>query len=370
MRDLRAGVYGEEQTARLSADFERLFRSLADARPELLARENDATHQPGAYEFPREFRKIRPAMVQFLVDVCQPSQLTVGPFLRGFYFTGVRPVVINEVAPVAPAAKAQAYDTSSSATGLFKAGMQQGAAPSAAPVGQTRKVPQWVFLTHLFNDVLLADSAAMGASGAGTKSGSARRLLFIAGSVVCLLLCTAFTVSFFRNRALETEARDAAVGISSAESSGQNLASLDALRKLETLRQSLAQLVDYRHNGAPWSYKWGLYTGDAMYPEVRKIYFERFRQLLFLQTQGAILENLRGLPLSGQGPEYQPTYDALKAYLITTSHHDKSTGGFLAPVLTRWWAQNRGPDADRIALAQKQFEFYAAELKEENPFGQ
>ena len=37
-------------------------------------------------------------------------------------------------------------------------------------------------------------------------------------------------------------------------------------------------------------------------------------------------------------------------------------------MLTQWWARNRGPDADRMALAQKQFDFYATELKEENPF--
>ena len=326
MRDVRAGgVYGEEQTARLTADFERLFHSLADARPEFLGRETDATKQPGAYEFPREFRKIRPAVVQFLVDLCQPSQLTVGPFLRGFYFTGVRPIVINEVAPVAAAPQAQAgYGPAASATGLFRAG-QAAQAPQAAPqVGATRKVPQWLFLTHLFNDVLLADSAAMGASGASTKTGSARRAIFLAAAVLCLLLSIAFTVSFFNNRQLETQARDAAEGISSAESSGQNLASLDALRKLETLRQSLETLVKYRREGEPWSYRWGLYTGDALYPEVRRIYFDRFRQLLFLQTQSAIHDNLRDLPAT-PGPEYAPTYDALKAYLITTSHHDKST---------------------------------------------
>ena len=369
MRDVRAGgVYGEEQTARLTADFERLFHSLADARPEFLSRETDATKQPGAYEFPREFRKIRPAMVQFLVDLCQPSQLTVGPFLRGFYFTGVRPIVINEVAPVAAAPQSQAgYGSPSSATGMFHAGQAAQAPQAAAPVGATRKVPQWLFLSHLFNDVLLADSAAMGASGSSVKTGFARRALFVGAAVLCVLLCIAFTVSFFNNRALETQARDAAEGISSAESSGQNLASLDALRNLETLRQSLETLVKYRHEGEPWSYRWGLYTGDALYPEVRRIYFDRFRQLLFLQTQSAILENLRGLPVT-QGPEYQPTYDALKAYLITTSHHDKSTKLFLSPVLMKWWAANRGPDADRAALAQKQFDFYATELKDENPF--
>src|ERR1022692_2958446 len=205
MRDVRAGgVYGEEQTARLTADFERLFRSLADARPEFLGRETDATKQPGAYEFPREFRKIRPAVVQFLVDLCQPSQLTVGPFLRGFYFTGVRPVVVNEAAPVAAAPQQQAgYGPAAGATGLFKVG-QAAQAPQVAPqVGATRKVPQWLFLSHLFNDVLLADSAAMGASGASVKTGSARRALFLAAAVLCLILAIAFTVSFFNNRGLE-----------------------------------------------------------------------------------------------------------------------------------------------------------------------
>jgi type VI secretion system protein ImpL len=369
MRDVRAGgVYGEEQTARLTADFERLFHSLADARPEFLGRETDAAKQPGTYEFPREFRKIRPAMVQFLVDLCQPSQLTVGPFLRGFYFTGVRPIVINEAAPVAAAPQSQSgYGSAASATGLFKAGQIPQAPQAAAPVGATRKVPQWLFLSHLFNDVLLADSAAMGASGSSVKTGSARRVLFGAVTALCLLVCIFFTVSFFKNRALETQARDAAVGISSAESSGQNLASLDALRKLEALRQSLETLVKYHREGEPWSYRWGLYTGDDLYPEVRRIYFDRFRQLLFQQTQGAILDNLRGLPAT-PGPEYSPTYDALKAYLITTSNHDKSTKTFLTPVLTKWWAGTRGPDADRLALAQKQFDFYATELKEENPF--
>src|SRR6185436_13325771 len=146
-----------------TADFERLFRSLADARPEFLGRESDATKGPGTYEFPREFRKIRPAMVQFLVDICQPSQLTVGPFLRGFYFTGVRPVVINESAPVSAAVpEQQSYGGPAGATGIFSArGMPGGAAapsPAApAPVLGTKKVPQWLFLAHLFNDVLLAD---------------------------------------------------------------------------------------------------------------------------------------------------------------------------------------------------------------------
>ena len=47
-----------EEEARLTGSFERLFRSVADARPEFLAREGDAAKLPPAYEFPREFRKM------------------------------------------------------------------------------------------------------------------------------------------------------------------------------------------------------------------------------------------------------------------------------------------------------------------------
>jgi type VI secretion system protein ImpL len=269
---------------------------------------------------------------------------------------------------VAAAPQQQAgYGSASGATGIFAAGARAQSPQAAAPVITSRKVPQWLFLSHLFNDVLLADRAAMGASGASTKTSFARRLLFIAAAALCLLLTLAFTISFFRNRGLETQVRDAAQGISSAESTGADLASVDSLRKLETLRQSLATLVTYRNEGAPWSYRWGLYIGNDLYPEARRIYFARFKQLLFTQTQGGILQYLNGLPAT-PGPEYGPTYDALKAYLITTSNHDKSTRLFLSPVLTKWWSNNRTVDPERLQLAQKQFDFYSDELKEANPY--
>ncbi|SPE36531.1 ImcF domain protein [Candidatus Sulfopaludibacter sp. SbA3] len=364
------GVYADEESARLGGHFESLFRSLANARPEFLARETDGAKLPACYEFPREFRKVRQAAVQFLVDLCRPSQLTTGPFLRGFYFTGVRPVIINETAPVAAAQEAApgGYGSASGATGIFAAG---GRAPqpqySAPPVTGSRKVPQWVFLSHFFNDILLADRSALGASGSSTKTSFARRLLLIAASLVCLGLIAGFTVSFFKNRGLEAQVREAAQGIPPSESVGGDLASVESLRKLETLRQAMGTLVQYRREGAPWSYRWLLYVGNDLYPAARRVYFDRFKQLLFGQTQAGMLVFLRDLPVT-PGPDYGPTYDALKAYLITTSFHDKSTSPFLTPVLMRWWMNNRGVDPERQQLAQKQFDFYAGELKEDNPY--
>src|SRR5208283_3584978 len=94
-----SGVYAEQDTARISGAFDTLYLSLADRRIKLLAQEFDAGKLPTTYEFPREFRKLRTLLVQLLVDVCRPSQLRRGPFLRGFYFTGVRPVTLTTAGP-------------------------------------------------------------------------------------------------------------------------------------------------------------------------------------------------------------------------------------------------------------------------------
>ncbi len=364
------GVYAEEETARLTGSFENLFRSLADARIEFLPRETDSSKLPAEYEFPREFRKTRQTIVQFLVDLCRPSQLTTGPFLRGFYFTGVRPIIVNEMAPVqAAAAQPQAnFGSASGATGIFSVGGRQAAPAAQQPiVAGTRKVPQWLFLGHFFTDVLLADRSAMGASGSSVKTSGARRILFACAAGLFVFFTIFFTISFFKNRGLENRVNDAARAIGPGEAVGADFASVDSLRKLDVLRQSVETLSTYHRQGPPTMYRWGLYIGDALYPEARRLYFARFKQLLFTQTQANDVAFLNGLPAT-PGPDYQPTYDALKAYLITTSNHDKSTRLFLAPEMMKLWQNVRTADPDRQQLAQKQFEFYADELKDENPF--
>jgi type VI secretion system protein ImpL len=192
-------------------------------------------------------------------------------------------------------------------------------------------------------------------------------VLLLAAAALCLLLSIWFTVSFFKNRGLEARVREAAQGSVAAAAADATLAPADSLRKLDALRQSLESLIEYRRDGAPLSYRMGLYTGDDLYPEAWRIYFERFSQLLFAPTQNGILQALLNLPAT-PGPEYSPTYDALKAYLITTSHHEHSSAQFLSPVLMKWWAADRTVDPERQQLARRQFDFYAGVLKDENPY--
>ena len=372
IKPVSTGVYAEEETRRLNELFGHLFYSLADKRTIYLPRENDPKNIPGAYEFPREFRKLRGPMVQFLVDLCRPSQLRVSPFLRGFYFSGVRPIILNDAAPT-PAVKAQqsAFEGAAGATGVFKASAPGPRQPQMAmPSGGSRKVPQWVFLTRLFNDVILSDKDGMAASGTSTKTSATRRLLLSVAAVVSLIAVTCFTVSFVRNRSMVNTAAEAANGMGVVDPAGQDAANVDSLRKLETLRQSLERLANYDREGAPWSMRMGLYTGTDLYPKIRKLYYRRFDQMLLAQTRTGMLGTMQRLP-AAPGPatdEYGPTYDTLKGYLIMTSNHDKSTRPFLSPLLLNRWSAGRNVDAKRMQLAQKQFDYYSDDLKIENPF--
>lgn len=364
-------VYAEQQTQRLTEAFHRLFRSLCDRRLDLLPRENDPEKASGAYEFPREFAKLRPLVVQFLVDLCRPSQLRANPFLRGFYFSGVRAVAVQEAAPAAASPRlAERPSAVAGATGMFRAGELHPVSPTPAPAGpaSTRRVPQWLFLTRLFHGVILQDPAAQSASAASLRAGMWRRLALGAAGALLVLFSVALTVSYFGNRALVRDAMAAARAATPTEVPGE-LASADSLRRLDGLREIAQMLAGWRREGPPLRLRWGLYTGDELYPVVRRVYFARFHQVLFGQTQRAMLAHLSGLPPApGPNDPYGPTYDTLKAYLITTSHPDKSTRAFLSPVLLRYWAAGRDVGAERAALAQRQFDFYAEELPLGNPF--
>ena len=363
------GVYAEEEARRLDKAFHELFYSLAEKRMELLARENEADKLPGIYEFPRELRKLRTLLVQFLVDLGRPSQLRANPFLRGFYFSGVRAVLLDDVAPAAPESYSAEPPPDAGATRIFSGGQLRG--PAAVPVRAvgSRKVPQWVFLTQLFNDVILKDRVALSASGFSTRVNLLRRILLLSVACIGLACCVGFLLSFFGNRALEADVMGAARDIPAVQLRDKQLPALVDLQRLDRLRQAVAVLTEYEENGPPWRLRWGLYVGDRLLPQARQLYFTRFHEILFGQTQASVLAWLRNLP-DAPAPDdsYEKSYNALKAYLITTSYHEKSTPDFLPPVLLTHWATGREIDPERTDLARQQFEFYGAELADSNPY--
>lgn len=381
MRSSRGGVYAEEETQRLNQAFNDLFYSLCDKRIEFLPRENDQEKLPGCYEFPREFRKLRTALVQFLVDVGRPSQLRASPFVRGFYFCGVRPVFVQDVAPTPFSQRpSSAFEAGSSATRMFRVGdMPQAQVPMAAPQQSGgRKMPQWVFLSHLFNDVILADKSAMGASEASTKTSGLQRLLLGLLAMAALVWSIGMTVSFFQNRSLVNDITEAAQQVKAVRIAPAALPSEDDLKKLKGLRGRLEQLTKWNKESPPWSYRWGLYMGQALYRPTRKAYYDGFQNLLFRETQMRImlvhLQTRESRPRPEDDCGY--SYETLRAYLITTSQWKRVAGegepARLKSVLQGRWAERRegeiGPA--RLKLADEEVQFYSSDLANGNPFSE
>lgn len=368
-KDAATGSYEEAQTASINEAFDGLYHSLAEKRLVYLARETNGVRAASGYEFPRELRRLRPALTQFLVDLCRPSQLSVNPFLRGFYFVGVRPLIVREAVAQPQARVRQAPAPDVGATAIFRPGQFEAPQPLERQELISRRVPQWVFLRRFFSDVVLNDNAARRQSGASQKTASFRRLLLLAATLISAVILVGITVSFAHNRGLQAQVQTAAADVAAAPLETGGVPSVDSLHKLDHLRIALETISHYNRDGAPWSYRWGLYIGDSLLPRARRIYFARFRQLLFGDTQEHLTSGLKSLPLApGPTDNYSDAYNALKSYLITTSHHEKSTATFLSPELMRYWRGNREIDADRLALARKQFDFYSRELRFENPY--
>ena len=359
-----AGTYADRTASRIGSAMQRLAGSLAGHRLQFLPRESQPPVLYGAYEFAREFRKIVPQATQFLVDVCKPSQLEVSPVLRGFYFSGVRAVVVEESGPMAPQQQRQ-QQSAMDATQVFVPSMFGMPQASAGAVGSvSRKVPQWMFLGRLFKDVIFKDRVALAATAGGARVNTLRRVLLATAAGIAIFYTLMLIISFAGNRRLKHRVEAAIRDVSGEALPAGDLVSVESLKQLDTLRQVTELLGGWNREGAPIGYRWGLYTGNKLYRQANKIYFARFDSLMYARTAERLRENMQNFPLvRNENSDYNYSYGQLKAHLIVTAYADKSTADFLVPVLEATWAQGRASVSDeKVRLARQQFTFFAEEL--------
>ena len=376
VRSMQAtGVYADEETRRLEKAFDELFYSLAEKRIELLSIAGQADRLAGIYEFPRELRKLRQYAVPFLVELARPSQLSVNPFLRGFYFAGVRPVVIEGAVESTPEPQPSDPGFNANATVVFGAGGVRAPQPVVAPrVSGARKVPEWVFLTQFFNEVLLKDRVALSASGFSSRVSLLRRVALASLIGIALVFAIGFLTSFIGNLLLEQRVKEAMRDVRSIQAIPGQTPTLDQLQRLDALRKEVATLASYDRGDIPMSLRWWLYSGDDVYPAARQVYFNGFSDLLFAETEKKLVNTLGRVKEkpdpNESGDQYQVTYNDLRAYLITTKPQDAkySTRDFLSPVLMKHWLEGRTPDETVSQLAGNQFDFYSTELALNNPY--
>jgi type VI secretion system protein ImpL len=365
VRNDSADIYADREGKRLIEYFNRLYMSLAEKRLVFLAREDDAAKKSTAYEFPRELKKLRGDVVQFLLDVFRPNPLQAGPRLRGFYLSGQRWVARNLI----PAADATmggftVVPKRADATVFFGASAQPG---PARPVAVSSGIAKWVFLTDLFHNVILKDREGYVAPPVNPRDRDYRNIAFAGAGALLLLLCLLWANSWRRNRDLLNDVQGAAQHVHMYRADSTSIG--DALADLDTLRTPLATLLQYERHGAPLSYRWGLYAGHDATESLSDLYFDRFRKLFMDPTLTSLTS--RFLQLDPTAPVRDNIYDLLKAYRMVTSGECKPDAQFLSNSLLPIWSNivSISPSDDG-ALADRQIQFYISELLIRNPYEQ
>jgi type VI secretion system protein ImpL len=371
--DASAGVYSDQASRTIAIVLDGLSYKLGEFRVEMLERETDPKNAPGVYEFPREFGKLRKNLSQYLVELCKPSQLSANPYLRGFYFTGIRAQIVERMASTPAVVEERAPQDAGATQYLnISLGKNSSSRQPQQPAMVASRVPQWTFLPRLFPQVILGDKAALTSTNQTAPARLFRRILYGTLAFLLAVYAVLLLISFINNSGLESQVSAAAKALPVTASTSVSLPSLSDLQALDKLRQTIVQLDGYQQDGAPWSYRFGLYQGDKLAVRARSIYFDRFRPMLLNPTQANFVTYMRALPdapaTNGDFSLYAAAYSPLKAYLITTSNPEKSTSKFLAPVFLQYWIGSRQVDADQQQLAQKQADFYANELLRHPPY--
>ncbi len=199
--DSSAGTYADQASRTLSTAVDTLVFKLGGFRVEMLDRENDPANISGVYEFPREFGKLRKNLTQYLVELCKPSQLSANPYLRGFYFTGVRARVVERVVAAPVAAQVSVASDAGATQFLNLSAMRASAASQqAAPVASSSRVPQWTFLPRLLPNVILGDKSALTSTRQSAPARLFRRILFGTLAFTFALFTVLILISYFKKR--------------------------------------------------------------------------------------------------------------------------------------------------------------------------
>ncbi len=363
LRNDTADIYADREGKRLTEYFNRLYMSLAEKRLVFLAREDESAKKSTAYEFPRELKKIRGDIVQFLLDVFRPNPLQAGPRLRGFYLSGQRWIARN-ASPVSDGTMAgfTVMPRRADATILF--GSKPAPSPVARPAGASGMIAKWIFLTDLFHGIILKDRAGYVAPRVNTRDQGYRNLAFAGVGAFCLFLCLLWANSWRHNRELLNTVQET---VQSVHRYRADTSAAEALTDLEAMRAPLGTLLGYDRHSPPLSYRWGLYSSQDATNALSSLYFDRLRTLM-LEPSMSSLANLF-VSLDSSAPVSDDVYALLKTYRMVTSGECKPDSEFLgSTLLPIWMHAGAALSSDENALASRQIQFYLSELLIRNPY--
>ncbi len=318
-------------------EFERLTSTLHSRAVRRLAQERNPDTRARVFQFPAEFRATEPNLLEFLNALFQKNQFSETPIFRGVYFTSGT----QEGRPL-----------SRVVSGMLRA-FNLGA--QAAPE-QPQVEPKSYFLTDVFRRVVFPDQNV-----AGRTEGELRRQLFqrigfaAAAFLLAMMVLLPSSCTFMKNRELVATAEKLALDANKTNWADTNIGVVDKAKRLDDLRAQLRQLDEWNREGAPIAYRWGMYSGEGLYPPVRNVYVANLQTAFAIPTKARLEDELRGVGDSSTltVDQYNTHFSRLRAYLEACDIEHLETE-WEPNALTEGWGRALGATqkADKDVLKQ------------------
>lgn len=339
-----------EKSENAQAQFDPEFEALRDAvmkrRIVRLSAPFPPVRQLRIFNFPLHFGSARRKVGAFISTLFRPNPFSENPFLRGFYFTA------------SPTARV--------------------ASNVPGTVGQT------YFVQRLMRDVILRDRDLVATFQAQRQRAPifGWALTLIGGGLVALCLALA-GVSLYNNKQMLDQARERGEKLLTITKTDAYKDPTKAdertirgeINATEELRELLVKLDDYERNGAPWSMRMGLYSGNRVYKQhLLKIYMSVIENRYKTATVKKVEGDLR--KFADSSPVVNPVkltdeeetllgknYDLLKAYLMLTGLYKNNADPIhIATALKDHWSTESKIPPDLKLVAQQQLEFWAKQV--------
>ncbi len=312
-------------------EFDLLLRALDRRRlPRLIRTEQDQPTQQQAYLFPLELYKLRDKLRAFGETLFAPSAYAHQPLWRGFYFAAAgggaeRPAetVLADMSQV-----------------IGLPGYAGYTPPPPVPAGA--REPR--FLRTLFLNVLIPDQNLARPTARALRRRYSWRLIARTAAVLLLpALLAVGTISLVRNLQLVRDSRtlaDGAQGLKPDTLEPQAVAR--ALHALEPLHSRLVQLEAWQTR-RPLTLDMGLYRGERIGRALRRVYFDRLREVLLLPSHVRLQARLvREIPRDQES--FDRYFRGYQVYRMLTKPEDGDPELIAGELRALWFGQTEVPD--------------------------
>jgi len=330
----------------LDAHFAALQSRLARRRLVRLGEVRGPRDQLLCFTFPEQVAAALPVLRQFLTALFAANPYQENPLFRGFYFTSGT----QEGTPIDRLIESM--------------GRSFNLGGIAAVVAQEREKKSY-FLRGLFTDIIFPDRDLAGPS---RRAGRRRSWLQLGSVTLALLLlvggATGVTFSWLANRALVSGVGKAVrAEVQAAPDSAEHWQALDKVRGLAV------KLDQYHRAGPPLHLRGGLYTGDAVEQDLRRLYLRRLRDVYLEPAASRLARDIGSTLAASEGGE--AAYPLLKGYLMLGDPR-RADADLLRSVLEpRWGVDQPLPteEVDREALeaiAGRHLDAYLAQVGQDD----